>query len=225
LNIFNFLRQKNKVSPKKMIAEIIEFIPEFYKDKIHYKESVEYLEYNEWGLAIDSLIELADESGHYFSNDFWLEVADVADKMNLNEQSNHCRKELEKIQAEVGWNISKGSTVLKIDDTHFEHYYSEKVKDKWTNDRQSKDKVSELLDKNAVHLKSNGRSGYLYIVDDRKIAEVEYELGVNGFIIYFENLSNWILPTIRILTLVEKEKIKSDIINWAAHRKNAIEFD
>lgn len=208
-----------------MITEIIEFIPEFYKDKKQYKETVEHLEYNEWELALDSLIDLADESGHYFSNDFWLELAKIADKMNLTQQSSHCHKQQEKIKAEVGWNISKGSTVLKIDDTHFQHFYAEKVKDKWTNDRRSKDQVSGLLDKNGVHLKSNGRSGYLYIVDSKKIAEVEYELGVKGLILYFEAVTNWTFPTIQILSLDEKEKIKTDIINWATQTKNAIEFD
>ena len=76
-----------------------------------------------------------------------------------------------------------------------------------------------------MHLKSHGRSGFLYITDNGKIAEVEFELGMNGLILYFDGLTNWSLPTKQILTKDEKQKIKNDIINWATKTKNAIEFD
>lgn len=226
VRIFNFLRRDNKsgLSPEEMLANIIEFIPEFYKDKQQYKESVEYLKYNEWGLALESLIDLADESGDYFSNDFWFELANAADKMNLVQQSNHCRQEIEKIKTEVSWIIPKGSTISKIDDTHFQHYYSEKVIDKWTNDRRNKDKVYELIDKTGIHLKSNTRSGYLYILEDRKIAKAKYELCVNGLLIHLENVINWVLPKRQKIMIDERQKIKTYIISWALQTKNAIEF-
>jgi hypothetical protein len=74
-------------------------------------------------------------------------------------------------------------------------------------------------------LKSHGRSGFLYITENRKIAELEFELGMNGLILYFSSLTNWSLPTKQMLTTQEKQKIKIDISNWAAGTKNAIEFD
>jgi len=82
-----------------------------------------------------------------------------------------------------------------------------------------------LLTKEGVHLKSHGRSGFLYFTENRKIAEVEFELGVNGLILHFNSLKNWSLPTKQILTVDDKHKIKNDIINWATKTKNSIEFD
>ncbi|MGX7687816.1 hypothetical protein ACWA1C_11675 [Flectobacillus roseus] len=76
-----------------------------------------------------------------------------------------------------------------------------------------------------MHLKSHGRSGFLYITDNGRIAEVEFELGMNGLIFYLNSLTNWSLPTKQILTVDDKQKVRNDIINWATKTKNAIEFD
>jgi hypothetical protein len=79
--------------------------------------------------------------------------------------------------------------------------------------------------KDGVHLKSYGRSGFLYIIDNGKIAEIEFEVGMNGLVIYFNSLTIWTLPTKQILTADEKQKTKIDINNWATKTKNAIEFN
>ena len=118
-----------------------------------------------------------------------------------------------------------GWTTIKYDDTLFQHHISEKLKEEWPTTRREKDNVHELFIKEGVHLKSQGRSGFLYISEKGKIAEVEFELGANGLILYFNSLTNWSLPTKQILTADEKQKIKIDINNWALKTKNAIEFE
>jgi hypothetical protein len=227
VRLFNFLKRQIKTdfSPEQTIRRLVDYIPDFYRSQRQFIHCLEFLEYREWELALDSLIELADESNHYFPEDFWLGLADSADKMNLTEKANYCRKQIKRNAEEIKLKTPFGWTTVKIDDTHFQHHISEKIKKGWVTERHEKDKIHELLTKEGVHLKSHGRSGFLYITDNGKIAEVEFELGTNGLILYFNNLTNWSLPTKQTLTVNEKQKIKIDINDWAAKTKNAVEFD
>ena len=200
-------------------------MPDFYRSHKHFINCVEFLDNREWEIALDSLIELADETEHYFSEEFWFGLADFADKMNLTDKANYCRKQIKRNEQNIKSKTPFGWTTIKFDDTHFQHYISEKLKEEWATKRREKDKVQELLMKEGVHFKSQGRGGFLYISDNKKIAEVEFELGVNGIILYFNSLTHWSLPIKQTLTTVEKQKIKIDINNWATKTKNAIEFD
>lgn len=212
-------------SPEQTIINLVDYMPEFYKTHKEFIDCVEFLENREWELALDSLIELSDETGHYFAEDFWLGLADASKKMNLIEKAIYCRKQIKRNDNDLKSKTPFGWTTIKFDDTHFQHHISEKIKEEWATERREKDNVHELLTKEGVHLKSHGRSGFLYITENRKIAEVEFELGMNGLIIYFKNLTNWSLPTKQRLTSKEKQKIKNNINNWATKTKNAIEFD
>jgi hypothetical protein len=211
-------------SPEQTIKRLVDYMPEFYKSQRQFINCVEFLENRDWELAIDSLIELAEETEHFFSEDFWLGLADSAEKMNLTDKANYCRKQIKRNAEEIKSKTPFGWTTIKFDDAHFQHHISEKLKEEWATERHEKDKVQELLTKEGVHLKSHGRSGYLYITDNEKIAEVEFELGMNGLILYFKNLTNWSLPSKQRLTADEKQKIKIAIHNWATKTENAIEF-
>lgn len=204
---------------------MVDYMPDFYKTQRQFINCVEFLENREWKLALDSLIELADETGHYFSEEFWLGLADSANKMNLTEKVNYCRKQIKRNEEDIKSKTPFGWTIIKFDDTHFQHHISEKLKEEWAIERREKDKVQALITKEGVHLKSHGRSGFLYIADNGKIAEVEFELGMNGLILYFNSLTTWSLPTKQTLTVDDKQKVRNDIINWATKTKNAIEFD
>lgn len=227
MKLFNFLKRQIKTdfSPEQTIRRLVDYIPDFYRSQRQFIHCLEFLEHREWELALDSLIELADESNHYFSEDFWIVLADSADKMNLTDKANYCRKQIKRNAEEIKLKTPLGWTTVKIDDTHFQHHISEKIKTGRVTERYEKDKIHELLTKEGVHLKSHGRSGFLYITNNGKIAEVEFELGTNGLILYFNNLTNWSLPTKQTLSANEKQKIKIDINDWAAKTKNAVEFD
>jgi hypothetical protein len=212
-------------TPEQTIRRLVDYMPEFYKTHRQFINCVEFLENREWELALDSLIELSDETGHYFAEDFWLELADASEKMNLIEKAIYCRKQIKRNDDDLKSKTPFGWTTIKFDDTHFQHHISEKLKEEWATKRREKDKVQELFTKEGVHLKSHGRSGFLYISENKKIAEVEFELGVDGLIVYFSSLTNWSLPVKQTLTVDEKQKIKIDINNWAIKTKNAIEFD
>lgn len=227
MSLFNSFKrsQKTDITPEQTIRRLIDYMPGFYKSHRQFINAVEFLEHREWGLALDSLVELANETEHYFSEDFWLGLADAADKMQLREQASYCRKQIERNEQDIKSKTPFGWTTFKVDDMLFIHHVSEKLKDEWTIERHKKDKVRELLNKEGVHLKSHGRDGFLYITDKGKIAEIEYELGINGLILNFNSLTDWVLPVKQLLTIEEKEKIKNDIKNWAIKTKNAIEFD
>jgi hypothetical protein len=145
--------------------------------------------------------------------------------MKLTDKANYCSKQIKRNAEDIKSKTPFGWTTIKFDNTHFQHHISEKLKEEWATERQEKDKVQELLTKEGVHLKSHGRNGYLYITDNGKIAEVEFELGMNRLIIYFNSLTNWLLPSKQTLTAEEKQKIKIAINKWATKTNNAIEFD
>ena len=185
MKIFNFFKrqQNTDYSPEQTISRLVDYMPEFYRTHRQFIDCVDFLENREWEVALDSLIELADETGHYFSEEFWLGLANSADKMNLTDKADYCRKQIKRNENEVKSKTPFGWTTIKFDDTHFQHHISEKLKEEWATDRREKDKVQELLTKEGVHLKSHGRSGFLYITDNGRIAEVEFELGMNGLIL------------------------------------------
>jgi hypothetical protein len=227
VKLFNFLKRQHKTdfSPKQTIKRLVDYMPDIYRTHRQFINCVEYIDNREWELALDSLIELADETEHYFSEDFWFGLAYSADKMGLTNEADYCRKQIKLNEKDVKSKTPFGWTTIKLDDTHFQHHISEKLKEEWATERRVKDNVQELLTKEGVHLKSHGQSGFLYITDNRKIAEVEFELGMNGLILYFNSLTNWSLPKKQTLTVDEKQKIKNDINNWATKTKNATEFD
>ncbi|WP_189318545.1 hypothetical protein [Flavobacterium sp. LM5] len=227
MKLFNFIKRQPKLdfSPEQTIKRIVDYMPDFYKTHRQFINCVEFLDNREWELALDSLIELSDETEHYFAEDFWLGLEDSAKKMGLTDKVKYCRKQIKRNERDIKSKTPFGWTTIKFDDTHFQNHISEKLKEEWATERRQNDKVQELIVKEGVHLKSHGRSGFLYITENSKIAEVEFELGFNGLILYFKSLSSWSLPTKQTLTVDEKQKIKIDINNWATNTKNAIEFD
>jgi len=219
------INTKTDLTPEQNIRRLVDYMPGFYKSQRQFINCIDFLDNREWELALDSLIELADETGHYFSEEFWQGLSVSASKMNLHDQVKYCRKQLDRNAKDVKSKTPFGWTTIKIDDTHFQHHISEKLKDEWATDRRKKDKVEKLIDKDGVHLKSHGRSGFLYVSDKGRIAEIEFELGMEGLILYFNSLTDWSLPTKQSLDSVEKEMIKDMVLNWATKTKNKIEFD
>jgi len=227
MKLFDFIKRKQLTdfSPEQTMRRLVEYMPEFYKTHRQFVNSIGFLERSECELALESLIELANETGHYFSEEFWFELAKSADKMNLKSQGIFCRQQIERNEREINMTTPFGWTTIKIDDNHFQHYIAEKLNEESTEKRRQKDNVVKLINKDGVHLKSHGRTGYLYIVDKGKVCEVGFELGINGLILYFDSLLDWSLPTKKLLSDKEKEEIRNCITDWANKTKNDIEFD
>jgi hypothetical protein len=83
----------------------------------------------------------------------------------------------------------------------------------------------ELINNNGIHFKSYGRSGFIYFVDQLRIAEIEFELGTNALILYYNKLANWSLPVQEIMTPSEKQKLKEELKKWSQNTSNTIAFE
>ncbi len=214
-----------ELTPEQTIRRLVDYMPDFYTTDIHFKNCIDFLEHHEWGLALDSLVELASESGHYFAEDFWLGLTNAADKMNMTEQVKFCRQQIDRNLKEIKFKTSFGWTTVKVDDSSFQHHISEKLKEEWANKRRAEDNVHGLINQNGVHLKSHGRSGFIYCVDKGRVAEIEFELGINGLIPYFDSVEHWVLPTKTTITKEEKEKLKQQLNEWSDRTKNALDYE
>jgi len=227
VSLFDFLKKKTEteLTPKQKIRRLVDYMPDFYTTDIHFKNCNDFLEHREWGLALDSLVELASDSEHYFAEDFWLGLANAADKMEMTEQAKFCRQQIDRNLKDIKFKTSFGWTTVKFDDTHFQHHISEKLKEEWATNRRAEDNVLRLINQNGVHLKSHGRSGFIYCVDKGRVAEIEFELGMKGLITYFDRVEYWVLPTKKTITKEEKEKLKQQLNDWSDRTKNALDFD
>jgi hypothetical protein len=125
------------------------------------------------------------------------------------------RKKKRSEEESNGFKRPKGWTTVKIDDTHYEHHIPPEQIAEWAFERRQKDNVLDLITKNGVHTKSHGRSGYFYIVNDGKIAELYFELGVAGLIVELDSITKWVLPNEITLTEKQKSFVKDKIIEWA----------
>jgi hypothetical protein len=221
MKIFSIFKKRktepNELTPVAILRLTQEYVPNFYKDNVHFKESKEFLEYNEWGLALESLTEMAVDSGHYFSESFWSDLSICADKMQMFEQANLCRQQILRNEAEIGSKTPRGWTTIKIDDTQFQHHIAEIVKDKWTNERNQKDNLNELLKVDGFHIKNHGRCGIIYYIDNGKVLEIGFEIsGVRQYdlLLDFDTLNCWTIPKNENFAFKEKSTIKEALLQW-----------
>jgi len=221
MNIWSIFKNHKKgfqqLKPFAMLLLIQEYIPEFYKENKRFKESEEYLRYNEWGLALESLIELADDSGHYFSNCFWNNLTICANKMEMFAEAEYCRQQLIKNETTLGSKLPNGSTAVKIDDNTYQHYTAKIVINKLADNRREKDKLDELINNDGFHIKWHGRGGIIYYVDNGKVLEISFEMsGVRQYDLLpcFDGLKGWSIPANKPFAFKEKSAIKEKFLEW-----------
>lgn len=200
-------------------------MPKEYENHRQFIYCKEFLGHYEWELALQSLIELTQESEHYFSEEFWNELARAANLMNLRTEENFCFEQLEKNSKELPFNTPFGWTTKKTDGSAYQHFISEKLKQEWTEKRRKKDQVDKLINQEGVHLKSYGRGGYIYYTKKGRLAELEYELGTQGIIIYFDSVKGWSLPSPKSFQENEKELFRKDLSQWSVQKGHALDWD
>ena len=221
MNIFSIFKKRKteptELSPVAILRRTQEYVPEFYKDSKLFNESKDFLKHNEWGLALNSLIEMADESGHYFSEDFWANLATCADKMQMTQQAEYCRQQIIRNEKEIGSKTPKGWTTIKIDDNTHEHHIAKIVEDKWMSERHQKDKLNDLLKVNDFHIKYHGRGGMIYYIENGKVLEIGFEMSaVREFdlFLYFDDLKGWTIPSNESFAFKEKSAIREKLLEW-----------
>lgn len=94
--------------------------------------------------------------------------------------------------------------------------------DKWKTDRWRKDKVEKLLNTEGFCIKDHGCSGMIYFVENGKFCEIDFEIsGVSQYdiLVFFDGLSEWVFPSKKEMTNVEKEVIKEKLVIWLKIKK------
>jgi hypothetical protein len=215
---------KAKASPENVIRRTVDYIPDCYKNHRQFASCLQALERGDWAAVLDALVALAEDSGHYFSEDSWRELAAVATALELHEQASRCERQVERNQNEIGWETPFGWTTVKIDDTHYQHHISEKLKEKQAARRRKEDRVEELSRRDGIYLKMHGRCGTAYIVYQGKLAEIGCELGMAGLVLYFSATESWSLPSKQPLTSEERAAMHDAILDWAHRAMGPIEL-
>ncbi len=227
MRIFSFFKREviEKYSIEDRMLTLKKNIPECYHSQRQYENFLSFYDNNEYQLCLESLVELCEETNHYFSIEYWMIIKELAEKMKINSIENYCENQIERNKREINWKLPLGFTTNKIDNKHYETFISKTNTEDWNSKRRISDKVISLKNENGIHNKYKGRNGHLYYVENGKIAEIEYELEVGGFVMFFRNTKKWFYPNEIELSIEEKKKIKEHIINWSKESGNAIIFD
>ncbi len=212
-------------SPETILQRLMSYLPGHYNASRQYGQCLEFLEHHEWGLALESLIELADESGHYFSNEYWENLAQAADLMNLSEFSAYCQTQIARNARDLKTNIPPfGYTIEVLNSNTRKLYIADKIREESAAERREKDQVKPLLQTDGVHCKQYGRSGFFYVVDQGRLAEFEFEMGRGAEILYFNETNHWVLPNAIPITPTEKQQIRQQIYQWSVQNSFSVEF-
>lgn len=185
--------------------------------KKYFSISYPLLAQHEYELALESLIELAVESGHYFSQYYWEALAEIADKLKLSARARYCTSQNGRTLRDGVGKIPLGWVMDKQDATHRICHIAESIKESWDTERRRKDRVERMLPHDGFRMCAHGRAGIIYYVSNSRVLEIGYDIagGKNvDYIIYFEGATHWALPVKQELLPEEKEVIRSKLGKW-----------
>jgi hypothetical protein len=222
MGLFSFFKKPDfpesipEMTVGEQLQQQLDLIPDYYKPQPQFERSVESLAQHEYGLALESLIELAVASGHYFSEHYWEALAQIADKLKLSERARYCIGQLRKTKREIGSQTPLGWTTVKLDATHYQRYIAESIKEGWAAKRRQKDRV-EKMRRDGFYQCSHGRGGMIYYIQQGRVLEIEYEIAGGNrvdLIIYFEGATHWALPVKQAISPEEKAAIRAQLSKW-----------
>ncbi len=228
---FNLFRRKNKSlnvlplkenSLREALDKVAELIPDRYKNEQQFINFLQFIEHEDWSHALESLVGLADKSGHFFSDAFWMNLSNCARGISMLSLADYCSQQILRNKSELGHSIPDGYIIEKVGDTMFNSYISEKIKNDWVAERREKDKLNRFITSNGFHLKSQGRCGTIYYIEDGKVLEIDYEIsGTKKYdlLIFYDSVSNWALPIQAKLSDSQKSEIRSGLVEWLKLKK------
>ncbi|NNT73254.1 hypothetical protein HKT18_13600 [Flavobacterium sp. IMCC34852] len=118
--------------------------------------------------------------------------------------------------------LPKGWTEKKISEDTYLLTIPQEELEAWKIKRWKKDNVEKLIRENGFHMKSEGRSGTIYFVQENQVCEIYFEVsGVKEFdiLISFEGLTEWELPERKTIGKTEKEEILEKLKIWLKEKK------
>jgi hypothetical protein len=207
--------------PEVTVGELLEqqlnLIPDLYKTHPKFTLSIESFAQHKYELVLESLIELAVESGHYFSQYYWEALAQIADKLKLPARAQYCTSQNGRTLRDGVGKIPLGWVMDKQDATHRICHIAESIKESWNTERRQKDRVEKMLANDGFHMCAHGRAGMIYYVSNRRVLEIGYDIAGGkdvDYIIYFEGATHWALPVKQELLPEEKEAIRGELGQW-----------
>lgn len=212
------------MSPSQIFQRLIDYLPEVHLSHRVFGHVQMHMRTRQWEWVLLSLIELADKSGHYFSEEYWLSLAAAARQLDKPDKEAYCKAQVARNREEVKMATPFGWTTVKIGEQQFQHYIAPRIREEWDMARHKRDEVDSLLEKDGVHQKTDGRSGRLYYVNNGRLAETEYEFGMDGLILYFAYTTHWIRPEKTPLTSEERELVRKAITDWARKNRTPVVF-
>lgn len=232
MKIFSlFKKRKTEIhlkSPDAILRLTYAYIPEVYKDNTSFVESEEYFRNREWGLALKCLVEMAYESGHYFPEDFWSDLATCADKMEMTEDAEFCRTQMHRMETETDQTLPRGWTVAMADDNVSMIHVAQLLTDEWDSKRRMKDGFGRLIQEDGFHYRSYGRYGMIYYVDGGKVLEIAYEMsGVSRYdiLINWDNLKAWTIPYNKVIEQSALSAIREELLTWLKGKRLRSDLD
>jgi hypothetical protein len=223
MKLFSFFKRPDypdylpEVTVEEMLEQQLDLLPDYYKPQPQFTRSVEFLRRGEYVLALDSLIELALESEHYFSEYYWEALAQVADKLKLPARAKQCVSQIGRAIRDGVGKIPQGWVMDKQDNTHHICRIAESIKERWAAERRQRDRVEKMLPHDGFRMCSHGRGGMIYYIQDKRVLEIGYDIAGGrqfDYVIYFEGATHWVLPVKQELLAEEKEIIKVKLRKW-----------
>lgn len=122
----NYVQQgsevRNSFSANRQMNRILNNLPEVYHKRQEIIIAKNYMELGESFLALDSIREMALKTGHFFPQNFWLDLKDIAQSLNQPEIAQDCHDQMLHTTREFKGVLEEGRTVeIAEDGTHTFH--------------------------------------------------------------------------------------------------------
>lgn len=220
MGIFSILgkrKTREDLKPDVILTQVLEYTPEVYKTSKYYAAASDFLASAATEQALDNIVGLAEESGHYFSEDFWLNLAVCANKMKLSEKTDFCYRQIARNKEEIGLYAPKGWTIIKVADNIHTFQIAKVIKEDWKGVQHKRDNLQEFIKENGFHLKPFGWGGTIYYIENGRVLEIDFELSSGkkyDMLLAFETIKHWTKPFEHPFTKKEKDAVRAKLVAW-----------
>lgn len=209
----------------KLLEQCIEFIPGHFRSSQDFAGAVEYISHQQYADAVRALIRMADKPDFFFNNDFWLELAQVAARLNMRTEVELCNQKLE---ANNVHNIVlyKGIVIERVSEDTYKHYVSDSLSNEKNEERRQRDGLKDMMAANGFYLRSYGKEGIIYFINGKRVCEIRYQyLTTTHIAIYTYSFEYLAMPIRQRLSDTEKEQLKADLTEWLKNEGLTAEFE
>lgn len=209
----------------KLLEQCLEFIPGHFRNTQDFANAVEFVSHRQYAEAVKCLLSLADKPNFYFNNDYWLELAQVASRLNLKAELELCNQKLE---ANNVHNIVlyKGIVIERISEDTYKHYVSDSLSNEKNEERRQRDGLKEMLAANGFYQRSYGKEGTIYYINGKRVCEIRYQQ-VTGthIVVYTYSYEYLALPIRQRLSDGDKDLLRKELTDWLKANGTTVEYE